>query len=221
MTIEQQADLDYEGMEDLDLVEACRQDGDEGAFGALKQRYHRRLRRFISRKVGGTAEVDEILQEAFLRIYRNLDSFRGGASFSPWAFRITRNLCIDVLRKPDRRMFVPLDETDRDDKPPSHQHRAESPDPQADDQLYGSEVGEAIQEALEGLPKRHREVFMMYQFDHMSYDEIAVAVGIPVGTVKSRMHGALVQLREDLLYLFPEGIHALQDAPDLDNLDPA
>ena len=97
---------DYTQKSDLELVEACRCDNDQKAFSFLIKRYERPLYNFILRMIGSSAEAEEIFQETFLRIYKNLENFRGGASFSPWAYRIAHNLCIDALRRPDKRIFV-------------------------------------------------------------------------------------------------------------------
>ena len=195
---------DYEDKTDLELVEACRQDGDQAAFGALIKRYERPLYNFILRMVSSPSEAEELFQETFLRIYQNLPSFRGGASFSPWAYRIAHNICIDSLRSPRKRIFVSLEaETQSTQK--TLEDRLEGTSPNPEDELYRRELGESIAEAVEQLPPKLRSVFVLYQYQHLPYEQIATTLEIPLGTVKSRMHAALKQLSHQLRHLAMPG----------------
>ncbi len=196
---------DYKQKSDLELVEACRQDGDQRAFGVLIKRYERPLYNFILRMIGNPAEAEELFQETFLRIYKNLENFRGGASFSPWAYRIAHNLCIDSLRRPGKRIFVELEKDDDNEVSVlDRQENEQSPNPE--NELYRRQIGQSIQEAVDQLPPKLRSVFVMYQYDHFAYEEIAEVLEIPLGTVKSRMHSALKQLSNKLRHLTPSGI---------------
>lgn len=195
---------DYEQKSDLELVEACRQHDDQRAFAELIQRYERPLYNFILRMVGTPAEAEELFQETFLRIYKNLGNFRGGASFSPWAYRIAHNLCIDSLRRPDKRIFVSFEGDDKEDGP-SYGDRIEGSSPNPEDEMYRMQLGQTIQEAVEQLPVKLRSVFVLYQYQHFPYEQIASVLDIPIGTVKSRMHSALKQLSQTLRHLTPTG----------------
>lgn len=194
----------YREKTDLELVEAARQEHDEKAFAVLIKRYERPLYNFILRMISSPAEAEEIFQETFLRIYKNLDNFRGGASFSPWAYRIAHNLCIDSLRRPGKRIFVELEKDDSGEFSVLDRMANErSPNPE--NELYRRQIGQSIQQAVEELPPKLRSVFVMYQYDHFPYEEIAVILEIPLGTVKSRMHSALQQLSHKLRHLTPTG----------------
>lgn len=194
----------YNQMTDLELVEAARQNRDDRAFAVLIKRYERPLYNFILRMISSPAEAEELFQETFLRIYKNLDNFRGGASFSPWAYRIAHNLCIDSLRRPDKRIFVELEKDDSDEVSVlDRMVNEQSPNPE--NELYRRQIGHSIQEAVQELPPKLRSVFVMYQYDHFPYEEIAVVLEIPLGTVKSRMHAALQQLSTKLRHLTPTG----------------
>jgi RNA polymerase sigma-70 factor (ECF subfamily) len=195
---------DYEQKSDLELVEACRQHDDQKAFAVLINRYERPLYNFILRMVGTAAEAEELFLETFLRIYKNLHNFRGGASFSPWAYRIAHNLCIDSLRRPDKRIFVSFEGEDQQDGP-TFESRLEGTSPDPEDELYRRQLGETIQEAVNQLPVKLRSVFVLYQYQHLPYEQIASSLDIPIGTVKSRMHSALKQLSQSLRHLTPTG----------------
>ncbi|MCB9640264.1 MAG: sigma-70 family RNA polymerase sigma factor [Myxococcales bacterium] len=194
----------YASMTDLDLVEAARQDNDRRAFAELLQRYQRPLYNYILRMVRQPAEAEELFQETFLRIYQNLENFRGGASFSPWAYRIAHNICIDALRSPRNRMNVPLD-AEHGETNQSLADRLEGRSPNPEDELYRQQVGVRIQEAVEKLPPAIRAVFVLYQYQHLPYEQIAESLDIPLGTVKSRMHTALRKLSHYLRQLSPTG----------------
>ena len=194
---------DYEQKTDLELVESCRQDGDKDAFGALIKRYERPLYNFILRMISSTAEAEELFQETFLRIYQNLPNFRGGASFSPWAYRIAHNICIDYLRSPRKRIFVSL-EAESSNTTQTLEDRLEGKSENPEEELYRKELGESIAHAVQQLPPKLRSVFILYQYQHFPYEKIANTLDIPLGTVKSRMHAALKQLSHQLRHLSPE-----------------
>lgn len=194
---------DYQQMTDLELVEATRKQGDQRAFGILIRRYERPLYNFILRMVSSAADAEELFQETFLRIHQNLDNFRGGASFSPWAYRIAHNICIDTLRSPRKRLFVSLEAENQGQQTLEERLEGESPDPELE--VHRQQVSGQIQNAVDQLPPKLRSVFVMYQYQHMPYDEIAKSLEIPLGTVKSRMHAALKQLSHQLRHLAPAG----------------
>lgn len=190
----------YKDKSDLELVEATRGNGDQQAFAALIKRYERPLYNFILRMMSNPSEAEELFQETFLRIYKNLDSFRGGASFSPWAYRIAHNLCIDALRRPGRKIFTEL-EKDGEDEVSILDKREDEQASNPEIELHRRQIGLSIQKAVNELPEKLRVVFIMYQYEHMSYDQIAETLEIPLGTVKSRMHSCLKKLSEKLKHL--------------------
>ncbi len=205
----------YATMTDLDLVEAARQNNNRRAFAELLQRYQRPLYNYILRMVRQPAVAEELFQETFLRIYNNLEHFRGGASFSPWAYRIAHNICIDALRSQRNRLNVSL-EAEQGDSNQTLADRLEGHSPNPEDELYRQQLGARIQEAVEKLPPAIRAVFVLYQYQHLPYEQIAESLDIPLGTVKSRMHTALQKLSHYLRQLSPTG-----DNPrDLKDSDP-
>lgn len=203
---------DYRAKTDLELVEACRQDKDQRAFTELIQRYQRPLYNFILRMIQTPAEAEELFQETFLRIYQNLENFRGGASFSPWAYRIAHNICIDSLRSPRRRIFRSLDaENSETEQSLADRLPGDSPDPE--EELSRQQISRDIQRAVAKLPEKLRSVFVMYQYQHFPYEKIAETLEIPIGTVKSRMHAALKHLSSSLRHLTPSGDDPRADVP--------
>jgi len=194
----------YAEKTDLDLVEACRQEGDQRAFEVLIQRYERPLYNFILRMISNPADAEELFQETFLRIYQNINHFRGGASFSPWAYRIAHNICIDKLRSPRKRLIVSL-EAENKKTEQTLESRLEGKSPNPEDELYRHELGEEIQKAVQELPEKLQITFVLYQYKHLSYEQISTTLAIPIGTVKSRMHAALKQLSHHLRHLRPAG----------------
>lgn len=171
---------------DRQLVEAIAQDGDVMAFEQLMQRYQRPLFGFIRRQIGDRTEAEDLFQQTLLRIFNGINSCRDPDAFRSWAFGIAANLC----RYEGRRQMT---------------HAALGPAGQADNKAgWGAspetaaqtgQLRDRIAKALDALQPRQREVFVLYHYTNLSYDEIAAVVGAPLGTVKSRMNSALEQLR--------------------------
>ena len=162
-----------------------------------------------SRRAQRTAR--ELVQEAFLRVHRRLDTFQGGSSFFTWLYRIITNLAIDLMRKPGRR------EIELEDH-----HAAEgvsdfalvSPIDGADplDVMRRREIAARIQSALEALPAIHRSVILMREVDGMSYEEMAQAAGVSKGTIMSRLFHARQKLQRALADCYAEDGRKLQRA---------
>ncbi len=186
----------YAQMEDGELIELIKE-GDERAFAVLIKRYQKSLYSFIFRMLGTPEEAKEIFQETFIRIYKNIHSFNTDSRFSPWAYRIAHNLCIDYLRKSERdilkKQTSPFNEGLGHHSKISEKGEGshlESPE----SITYKNQLSKRVQMAVEQLPPKQRAVFVMYQYNNFSYEEIAEALNIPLGTVKSRMHNAIKRL---------------------------
>lgn len=170
---------------DRRLLEAFARDGDAMAFELLMTRYQAPLYGFIRRQVGARGEAEDVFQETVLRILGSIRTCRDPDAFRSWAFGVAANICRHEGRKQLTRPQTPSGRLE--DQP------GWAPSPEA--QAHSNQVGERIAKALEGLHAHQREVFVLYQYSRLSYEEIALAVGAPVGTVKSRMNGALTALR--------------------------
>jgi len=156
--------------------------GDTAAFTALVHRHERRVYNLAYRMLGREEDARDATQDAFLSALRKLSSFRGQAAFTTWMHRVTVNACYDILR---RRQREPLPGEPRDEAATT----PVGPDP-------GSAVSIAIdvQRALLGVPEEFRAVLVLHDAMDMAYEDVAEALGIPVGTVKSRLHRGRVML---------------------------
>jgi RNA polymerase sigma-70 factor (ECF subfamily) len=188
--------------DDFQLVEAFRR-GEEKAFDEIVRRYQRQVANIIYLTLGSRAEVDDLSQDVFVRIYRSLDRFEFDSSLYSWIYRITVNLCIDEIRKKKIRKFIPLDFLA--DKKLEQEKRA-SAAMTGSDQLLQKEKSETIRKALEKLSPVHRTVILLREYQDLSYGEIAKTLRISPQAVKSRIFRAREELRELLKDYFQERV---------------
>lgn len=162
------------------------QAGDERAFGELFEQYKNLVYKTAYLMLGEPQEAEDALQEVFLRVHRALRSYRPTrGAFTTWLHRITVNYCINQARK--RRLRVlPIAQVH-----PGHMPSQPSPEHRVDDE-------DAVVRAMRGLSGKLRAVVVLRYYWDMSYGEIAETLGIPLGTVKSRLNAALYVLREEL-----------------------
>ena len=175
--------------DDLELVRQAQQ-GKEPAFEALVERYKNRVFGLIVRTLGDRQAADDLAQEVFLRIYRALPYFRGDARFSTWVYRIVVNLCYQA-RKQQPIREVPLDAR-ADDNWPRHELRAR--DTAVDD----LEVRDRLEKALAELPVNYRLLIAGHYLEGIGYEDLAEAMKLPLGTVKTQLHRAKQRLRQVL-----------------------
>lgn len=161
-------------------------EGSEEGLAELFRRYRVPLFQMIYRYVADRHLAEEIYQETFLRVFRHRDRFRPETRFRPWVFAIATNLCRDHFRRLKRRREVPLPEVMVDPRP--------GPAERAGAAAESARVRQAIAE----LSEQHREVLLLRHFAELSVEETAQALGIPTGTVKSRLHHALARLMRAL-----------------------
>lgn len=168
---------------DRDLVERCRR-GDDTAFEAIVDRYQRLVFALIARTVHDGTRAEDLAQDVFLRIHRGLPYFRGEAKLSTWIYRIVANVCAhDGGHTPD---WQPLDETQ-----PSTARAASSTDRQFGD----LELRDRLEKAIARLPARYRLLVAAHYLDGVRYEDLADALQLPLGTVKTQLHRAKQQLR--------------------------
>ena len=173
--------------------------GDVDAFRALVRRHQRALYNFALRQVRVPSVAEDIVQDVFVRIVQNVQTFKEESRFSTWAYTIARNLCIDHLRKGAHRRHASLDQPshsgdDDGDGTPLGEKVAGSAMP-ADRTVIGKQLQAHIRAAVEALPEDQREVFLMRQVSELPFKEIAEIVGVSENTVKSRMRYALERLQ--------------------------
>ncbi|MFW6154744.1 MAG: RNA polymerase sigma factor [Planctomycetota bacterium] len=183
--------------EDVQLMLAF-QDGDESAFATLIERNQARVHAVVYRFLSGNGDVEDIVQEVFVRVFRSAQRYRATARFSTWLYRITANLCLNALRKRSKNKtlrFVPASEADEaftgadvpDEKAPA---------PEA--ALREAELAERIRQAIERLPDKQRMAMVLLRYEHMDYQQIAEVLGCTTMAVKSLLSRARATLRDAL-----------------------
>jgi RNA polymerase sigma-70 factor (ECF subfamily) len=191
-----------EAEEDRALITQAK-GGDTRAFRTLVERHQRRAFAIALGLVRDENDAREIVQEAFIRVYRGLETFEGTSSFFTWLYRIVTNLSIDLMRKPARREVEPVDPALLDDATEQpFMARLEGADPF--DVVRRSEMRERIEAALEALPDYHRGVILMREVEGMSYEEMAESMGVSKGTIMSRLFHARRKLQRALAEVHAE-----------------
>jgi RNA polymerase sigma-70 factor, ECF subfamily len=192
-----------EAEEDRELILRA-QKGDQAAFRRLVERHQRRAFAIAMGLVRDENDARELVQDAFLRVYRNLNSFQGGSSFFTWLYRIVTNLAIDLMRKPGRRDAELVDGQAAPDEPTEFPlvSRIDGADPI--DVIRRREIAGRIQAALDALPPYHRGVILMREVEGMSYEEMATAMGVSKGTIMSRLFHARQKLQRALADCYAE-----------------
>jgi RNA polymerase sigma factor RpoE len=173
---------------DQELVERA-QGGDRKAFEILFAKYQRKLGRLLSRFIRDPAEVEDVAQEAFIKAFRALPSFRGDSAFYTWLYRIGINTAKNYLVALGRRAPT---STDFDaDEAESFEDADQLRDINTPESLLQSkQIGETVNAAMEALPEELRTAIVLRELEGMSYEEIAAAMNCPIGTVRSRIFRA-------------------------------
>lgn len=187
-----------EQLVDQQLVDRVKK-GDKKAFDALVLKYQHRVIKLISRYVRDSSEVLDVAQEAFLKAYRALPSFRGDSQFYTWLYRIAINTAKNYLVSQGRRPpTTDIEVLDAEQFEGSSELK-ETATPE--EFLLKDEVEKTVLEAMESLPDDLRTAITLREIDGLSYEEIAEAMGCPVGTVRSRIFRAreVIQTRLDKL----------------------
>ena len=183
------------------LVDAAR-NGSEAAFRELVERYEDRVASVVIRMLGDTAEAEDAGQETFIRFYRSLHGFRGQASVGTYLTRIAINLSLTELKKRRRRsIFVPF-------TPPGTEHDApemDYADPAASAEY--DDTGDRVQKALNQLKPEFRSVIVLRLMEGYSTKETAEILGLPIGTVLSRLRRAQEKLKRMLVSFNRELVH--------------
>lgn len=182
--------------DDSAIIDKCKQ-GDLSAFDKLVRRYEKQVYNFAYRMTGNYDDANDITADAFVKVYNAIDSFRGDANFSTWLFRIVTNLYLDERKRSKAHLNIPLDEyIDLEESRVTRQ--VEDPSPSPLEQLEASERFELLQRAILDLPDYQRVMILLYHTQGQSYEEIAQIVGLPIGTVKSRLNRARLALKGKL-----------------------
>lgn len=187
--------------DDLTLVQRVRT-GDQRAFKLLVERYQRKVYAVALGMLKDKEEARDVAQEAFVKVYKYLDHFKGDASFSTWLYRITVNICIDVLRRKGATRgddHVEFDESVRMDVAEANigalgTRLGTNPQKSA----LRRELADRIVSAIQQIPEAHRTILLLREVEGMSYEDLARTLKIPKGTVMSRLFHARLKMQKIL-----------------------
>lgn len=184
-------------LEDSRLVQLA-SEGDSPAFDELVRRYREKVLRLVTSTLGLHAEVEDIAQDIFVKVYLSLGRFRGDASFSTYLYTVTVNRCRDELRRSKIRRFFSLDDwMGRGD----WRHPAAENEQTIDD----DERRQAVRRAMSSLPRHTQMLLHLREVEELSYKELAAIFEVEVGTIKSRLARGRERLREVLMPYIRDG----------------
>ncbi len=157
-------------------------------FGVLMERYEGKMKRYAAKFISNQEDINDVVQDVFLKAYENIQSFDVKRRFSPWLYRIAHNELVNSLRKREKRKVLPL--LDLDTFVP-HNVKQDNPE----QEVEKGEIKKFVQEGLEKLEFKYREPVFLYYFEELSYKEIADIMEIPVSTVGIRIKRAKEKMK--------------------------
>ncbi len=172
--------------------------GDVQAYDLLVRRYKDQLLNFVYRFVGNRTDAEDIVQETFLRVYKNKHMYKEIAKFSTWVYTIAGNLAKTELRRRKRHKIFSVSNFVNEERDYDIPDREHSPEKKVDSTIQE----DIIQKAIEKLPPKFREVIILRDIQGFAYEEISQILDIPLGTVKSRVNRGRLKLQEDLKFLY-------------------
>ena len=170
------------------------QAGDEGAYVELVNRYRNRLMSFVFQFVGDMEQAEDVVQDTMLKLYEKKHYYREIAKFSTWLYTIARNLANTELRKRKRRKTTLLSQMSRDEK----DYDLPAVQPETGQGVQREFVEKRTQTAIQQLPEHFKTVIILRDIQELSYEDISNIVEVPIGTVKSRINRARLQLQAEL-----------------------
>jgi RNA polymerase sigma-70 factor, ECF subfamily len=179
----------WNGAEGAQLIRAHLA-GDDRAFQELVRAYRDRLLNFVARMIGDRERAEDLVQEAFIRVYRHLHRFDPTKKFSTWLYTIASNLAKNEIRNRRRSPLVLYQSLRPDGDDLAWPLQFEDSSTRPDDMYTGRHLRELVDATVRSLPAHHREVFVMRELEGRSYEEIATLTGVNLGTVKSRLNRA-------------------------------
>jgi RNA polymerase sigma-70 factor (ECF subfamily) len=176
------------GVPDHELVAKALQ-GNKKAFGEILERYHSTAYAVVRTVLGDRDDVEDVLQNVYIKIYRGLGGFRGDARLSTWVYQIARNEAVNAVRK--RQLDVtPIDDLDL---------AATGRDADPDDAYGRTELGARMERALGEIDENYRMALELRYMGERSYEEIAETMGLPLGTIKTYIHRGKAELKRVLV----------------------
>jgi len=188
------SDRETERASERALIQRCK-NGDIGAFDELFERFEKRVFNCAYHISGNYHDASDIAQEAFIRVFNSIQTFRGDANFLTWIYRIVTNVYLDERKKSKAHRQTSLDDyIELDENSVSRQIEDDSPSPE--EIVENKERAKTVQDAINSLPEYQRVIVTLYHVQNLSYDEIADILQLPIGTVKSRLNRARLALSE-------------------------
>lgn len=179
------------------LIQRCKE-GDLEAFNDLVERYEKLVYHVAYRLSGNYDDANDVAQEAFIRVFNSIGTFRGDANFTTWLYRIVTNVYLDERKKAKSHMHSSLDDyIELEENSVSRQVEDGGPTPEQ--VVQDMERNQIMQQAIMELPEYQRAMIVLYHTQGKSYEEIAEIMNLAIGTVKSRLNRARLALKEKLL----------------------
>lgn len=170
------------------------QSGDERAYVELVNRYKDRLLNFVFQFLGDIEQAEDVVQDTMLRLYEKKHYYKEIAKFSTWIYTIARNLANTELRKRKRRKTTYLSQMSKEER----QYEIPAIQDDVDQSLHSEFIYDRIQTAIDRLPEHFKMAIILRDIQELSYDDISKIVEVPLGTVKSRINRARLQLQAEL-----------------------
>ncbi|MCB5186979.1 RNA polymerase sigma factor RpoE [Methylobacillus caricis] len=181
---------------DQQLVERA-QGGDKRAFGLLVDKYQRKLGRLLSRLIRDPSEVEDVVQESFIKAYRALPSFRGDSAFYTWLYRIgintAKNYLVAMGRRPQATGDIEIEDAENFEDG-DELRTMDTPETE----LMGKEIARTVNDTVAALPEELRTAITLREIEGLSYEEIATMMDCPIGTVRSRIFRARETIAQKL-----------------------
>lgn len=173
------------------LIAKCK-NNDVNAFEKLISDYQKKVFNICYRYIGSYEDASELAQEVFIKVYKNISGFKEQSSLSTWIYKIAVTTCIDEIRRQKKHITVSIDDEEK---------KIEIPDYQGNpcEAVEKKEMKELVQAAIKDLNEDHREVIILRDMQGLSYEEISQILGVPIGTVKSRIKRARENIKEYLI----------------------
>jgi len=191
-----QKPVNPERLVDQKLVEKA-QRGDKRSFGILVEKYHKKLTRLLSRMVRDQSEIEDIVQDSFVKAYRAINNFRGDSAFYTWLYRIgintAKNHLVSLGRRPKAMNEVEIEDVENFEDG-DELRSIETPE----NTMMTKEIVATVNDTIEGLPDELKEAISLREMDGLSYEEIAELMQCPIGTVRSRIFRAREAIAEKL-----------------------
>ena len=187
----------YDLLTDEELLIAYRSEGDRTAFEVLVKRYERELYSYLRYYLGNADLAEDVFQTTFFLILKNCERFEESRAFRPWLYRIATNQAIDARRRNKCRLAISLDAETQCDENGWNIYAAQLSSEETDpgETVLDMERGRQVREAVEQLPETLRQVLYLVFFQGMKYHEASETLGIPFGTIKSRLNIAIKKLQ--------------------------